>query len=97
MAEDVLMDYGTVQAMANALNTAASTLKAIDGVLTTIEGVLIGSAFVGMIGAAAAAYVDDIRSAVGQVETLCDDTAKEVNDAIKAIRDGDLSGSSHFV
>jgi hypothetical protein len=97
MAEDVLMDYAVVQTMANTLGTASSVLNTVNGILSTVEAVLIGSAFVGVIGAAAAAYVDDIRSAVSSVETLCDTTNKEVNDAIKAIRDGDTTGSSHFV
>lgn len=97
MAADVQMDYGTVQTMANVLSTAGQTLSVVNGVLATVSAILTGAAFVGGVSAAAAVYVENVRSNVNKVSGMCNELSSDVNGAIKAIRDGDMSGSQRFV
>jgi hypothetical protein len=94
---DVQMDYGTVQTMANVLGTAAGTLSTVNGALATVSAILTGAAFLGGVSAAAAVYVENVRQYVSTCSSMCNELSSDVNGAIKAIRDGDMSGSQRFV
>lgn len=97
MASDVSMDYGVVQTMADTFSTASDTLKAINTALEAVEAVLTATAFIGLVGGAAAAEIENIRQNVSSVSNVCSTMNGDCTGAIKAIRDGDYSGSQRFV
>jgi hypothetical protein len=97
MANDVVIDYPTVQTMADVVGTAADTLKGINSALSVVEGILIGTAFIGFVGGAAAMYIENVRGNVDNIAGICTELSNDLNGAIKALRDGDFSGSQRFV
>jgi len=97
MANDVVIDFPVVQTMSDVVGTAADTLNGVNTALATVEGILIGSAFIGFVGAAAAAYIHNLRDGIGEIANICSELNGDLNGAVKALRDGDYSGSQRFV
>jgi uncharacterized protein YukE len=93
---DIHMDYGMVQNVADVCNTAAETLNKVNQVLTRVADVVAASAFTGFVGTAAAEEIESIRQAVSKLAGSATTINGDLNGAIKAIRDGDLSGSQRF-
>jgi len=97
MANDVQIDFAVVQTMADVMSTTAETLGIVNNTLMGIEGVLAASAFIGFVGGAAAAYIENIRESVSSISDMATELNSDLNGAIKALRDGDFSGSQRFV
>src|SRR5690349_1354139 len=97
MASDVSMDYGTVQKIADTFKTGADTLNKVNQALEAVEAILTATAFIGLVGGAAAAEIENIRQNVSKVANICTTLDNDTVGAIKAIRDGDYSGSQRFV
>jgi hypothetical protein len=94
---DVRIDYGMVQNVADVCNTAAETLNTVNQILTGVADVVAASAFVGFVGAAVAEEIESIRASVSKLASTATMMNGDLNGAIKALRDGDLSGSQRFV
>jgi len=98
MAEEVFMDIPQVERMAKAFNTFGETLDAVSRVLQGIVMTLRVSAFLTLGGGAAAAvWLDRIQKNMKRMADKMRELSGDVNDAIRAYRDGDLSGSRRFV
>jgi len=94
---DVLMDFPTVEAMANTFGVAAGTLGTVNTALQTVATLLSATALIGGIGAAAAAYVANIQQNVQKLSEICTEMKGDLQGAVVSIRDGDESGSKRFV
>ncbi|MDW8299639.1 MAG: hypothetical protein RML95_09910 [Anaerolineae bacterium] len=95
---DVAMDYEVVGRMAKIFGTSGEVLKTVGTVLEIAAKVLKASAFFGLIGNLALAYyLDNIATKCKTLSETCIEMDGDLQGAIKALRDGDYSGSTRFV
>lgn len=98
MAEEVYMDVPQVERMASSFNTMSDILNAVANVLEAVSMTLKATAFVGLVGGyAVSAYLDRIRPRLTQAAQKMEELSGDINGAVVAYRDGDLSGSQRFV
>lgn len=98
MTVEVSMDYEAVETMAQGFEQAAATLRNVDRALEVAIGVLKASAFMGLAGnQMLALYLEGIRPNVTRLAATCHELQMDLYGAIRALRDGDLSGSRRFV
>jgi hypothetical protein len=94
---EVRMDYEAVGAMAEQFATSADTLHRLNRALETAITLLRLSAFVGNVGSTALAhYLEGIQPAIMRLAGTCEELSDDLVGAIRALRDGDLSGSQRF-
>lgn len=97
MATEVFMDIPKVEAMSKRFKQFGDILEAIAKVLKTTITILKATALFGAIGNfALAAYLERIEPKVRRMATKMDDLSNDITGAIKAYRDGDMSGSQRF-
>jgi hypothetical protein len=98
MADEVYMDIPAVERMAKAFSGFGDTLSAVEKTLQALSITLKVTAFLTLGGSAAAAtLVDRILPRVKQLAEKMQELSGDITSAIKAYRDGDLSGSQRFV
>lgn len=98
MTTEVHMDYDVVEAIADQFDTAADTLHDMNRALETAISLLRVSAFVGNVGSAALAhYLGGIQPAVTRLAATCEELSADLVGAVRALRDGDVSGSRYFI
>ena len=98
MADEVYMDIPAVERMAKAFAGFGDTLSAVEKTLQALSITLKVTAFLTLGGSAAAAtLVDRILPRVKQLAEKMQELSGDITSAIKAYRDGDLSGSQRFV
>lgn len=98
MADEVFMDIPRVEQMAKSFQTFGSVLEGVAKALMAISIALKATAWLSLgATAAAAAFVDRIRPNVDKAGQKMHELSGDINSAIKAYRDGDLSGSKRFV
>lgn len=97
MATEVFMDIPKVEAMSKRFKQFGDILETIAKVLKTTITILKATALFGAIGNfALAAYLERIEPKVRRMATKMDDLSNDITGAIKAYRDGDMSGSQRF-
>jgi len=95
---DVAMDYEVVGRMAKIFATSGDVLKTVGTVLEIAAKTLKASAMFGLVGNLALAYyLDNIATACKRLSETCIEMDGDLQGAIKALRDGDYSGSTRFV
>lgn len=95
---DVAMDYEVVARMAKIFGTSGEVLKTVGQVLEVAAKILKASAMFGMVGNLALAYyLDNIATKCKTLSATCIEMDGDLQGAIKALRDGDYSGSTRFV
>jgi hypothetical protein len=95
---DVAMDYEVVARMAKIFGTSGEVLKTVGNVLEVAAKILKASAMFGMVGNLALAYyLDNIATKCKTLSATCVEMDGDLQGAIKALRDGDYSGSTRFV
>lgn len=98
MADEVFMDIPAVEKMAKSFDDFG---QALDGVAKVLQGISITlkvSAFLTLGGSAAAsAMIDRILPRLKKLSEKMIELSGDVDSAVKAYRDGDLSGSRRFV
>jgi uncharacterized protein YukE len=98
MATETYMEVPVVEGYATRFAELAQTTKDIT---TTIEGVMAqirDVAFVGECGHKLYKWwTDEKKPLLEQLSARFENISKDIRDAIKAYRDGDYSGSQHFV
>lgn len=98
MADEVYMDIPRVEQMSKTFETFGSILEGVAKALLAISIAMKAAAWVSFgATAAAAAYADRIRPNVDKAAQKMHELSGDITGAIKAYRDGDLSGSKRFV
>jgi hypothetical protein len=98
MADEVFMDIPRVEQMSKTFETFGSILEGVAKALLAISIAMKAAAWVSFgATAAAAAYADRIRPNVDKAAQKMHELSGDITGAIKAYRDGDLSGSKRFV
>ncbi len=98
MADEVYMDIPRVEQMSKNFQTFGSVLEGVSKALLAISIALKAAAWLSLgATAAAAAYADRIRPNVDKAAAKMHELSSDITSAIKAYRDGDLSGSKRFV
>lgn len=98
MADEVFMDIPRVEQMSKSFETFGSILEGVAKALLAISIAMKAAAWVSFgATAAAAAYADRIRPNVDKAAQKMHELSGDITGAIKAYRDGDLSGSKRFV
>ena len=98
MADEVFMDIPRVEQMSKTFETFGSILEGVAKALLAISIAMKAAAWVSFgATAAAAAYADRIRPNVDKAAQKMHELSGDITGAVKAYRDGDLSGSKRFV
>lgn len=96
--DEVYMDIPSVEKMAQQFETFGEVLDGISKAVEAIATSLKISAFFSMgMTYAAAQYMEKLAPRVKKAAAQMRELSKDLKDAIKAYRDGDKSGSQHFV
>jgi hypothetical protein len=98
MADEVYMDIPRVEQMSKSFETFGSILEGVAKALLAISIAMKAAAWLSLgATAAAAAYADRIRPNVDKAAKKMHELSGDLNSAIRAYRDGDLSGSKRFI
>lgn len=98
MAQEVYMDIPQVEKISKSFGTFGEILDAVGKTLEAISAVLKATAWLSLGSTAAlAAFIDRILPNIKRVAAKMKELSGDITSAIKAYRDGDLSGSRRFV
>jgi L-serine deaminase len=98
MADEVFMDIPQVEKMSKDFHTFGEVLDAVAKALEAISILLKATAWLSLgATAAVATFIDRIRPNVKKAADKMKELSTDINSAIRAYRDGDLSGSRRFV
>jgi len=98
MADEVFMDIPAVEKMSKSFDTFGEVLQAVSKVLQAISISLKLAAFVSLgATAAASAMIDRIQPRLKTLGDKMVELSGDLDGAIRAYRDGDMSGSQRFV
>ncbi len=92
----VYMDIGYVTEMVQTFKRLGSVLRDIATALNIAKTALRMTAFLGGVGAAAAQVVENFQKAVEQMSQKMIELSGDVDGALRAFRDGDVTGSQRF-
>jgi type II secretory pathway component PulF len=93
----VTMKVDEVREISNMFRGFGSTLKTISKTLEAISNALKLTAWLSLSAAVASAALDQLLLHIKKAAEEMDATAKDIEGAIKALHEGDLSGSQRFV
>lgn len=98
MAEEVYMDIPQVEKISKDFQTFGDVLDAVGKALEALSMLMKATAWISL-GAteAVAQFIDHIRPNVKNAADAMKVLSADVTSAIRAYRDGDYSGSRHFV
>ncbi|MCX6080282.1 MAG: hypothetical protein NTW32_12175 [Chloroflexi bacterium] len=98
MADEVYMDIPQVEKMSKDFQTFGDVLEAVNKTLEALSMLMKATAWISF-GATTAisTYIDRIRPNVKRSADKMKELSNDLMSAIRAYRDGDLSGSKHFV
>jgi type II secretory pathway component PulF len=98
MAQEVYMDIPQVEKISKSFETFGEILDAVAKTLEAVSAVLKATAWLSLGSTAAvAAFIDRILPNIKRVAAKMKELAGDITGAIKAYRDGDMSGSRRFV
>lgn len=97
MADEVFMDIPAVEKMSKSFDSFGEVLETVAGVLKALSISLKVASFMSLgATAAAAAMIDRIQPRLKQLGQKMQELSGDITGAVKAYRDGDLSGSQRF-
>ena len=97
MAQEVYMDIPQVEKISKSFGTFGEILDAVAKTLEAISAVLKATAWLSLGSTAAVAtFIDRILPNIKRVAAKMKELSGDVMGAIKAYRDGDMSGSRRF-
>jgi len=97
MADEVFMDIPQVEKMSKDFKTFGDVLDAVSKTLEALSLLMKATAWISLgATAAVATFIDRIRPNVKKASEKMKELAEDLNSAIRAYRDGDLSGSRRF-
>lgn len=95
---DVKIDYELVGKMSEIFGTSGDVLKTVGTVLEAVGKALQAADMFGILGLKALGfYLDNIGTKCKKLGEHCKEMQGDLQGAIKALRDGDFSGSTRFV
>ena len=98
MAQEVFMDIPQVEKMSKTFDGFGDTLDAVAKTLEALSLLLKATAWLSLGSTAAmAAFIDRILPNIKNSAAKMKEIASDVMSAIKAYRDGDMTGSRRFV
>ena len=98
MADEVFMDIPRVEQLSKSFQTFGSVLEGVSKALLAISMAMKASAWLSLgATAAVAAYADRIRPNVDKAAKKMHELSGDITSAIRAYRDGDMSGSKRFI
>jgi len=96
-SQGVYMDTDAVRDMAKNFGTIGEVLQGVNKALEALSNILKASAFVGLIGLAAVAYIiDSTRPQIEEVAEKCEEINKDLEVSVDAYERGDELGSTRF-
>jgi hypothetical protein len=97
MAEEVFMDIPAVEKMSKDFQTFGNILQGVSKTLQALSMVLKATAWLSLgATSAVAAFIDRIKPNVDKAAEKMHELSGDIQSAIRAYRDGDLSGSRRF-
>ena len=98
MAEEVYMDIPQVEKMSKDFQTFGDVLEAVNKTLEALSMLMKATAWISFGATTAiATFIDRIRPNVKRSADKMKELSGDLMSAIRAYRDGDLSGSRRFV
>ena len=98
MADEVYMDIPQVEKMSKDFQTFGDVLEAVNKTLEAISMLMKATAWISFGATTAiATFIDRIRPNVKRSADKMKELSGDLMSAIRAYRDGDLSGSRRFV
>ena len=98
MADEVFMDIPRVEQLSKSFQTFGSVLEGVSKALLAISMAMKASAWLSLgATAAVAANADRIRPNVDKAAKKMHELSGDITSAIRAYRDGDMSGSKRFI
>ncbi len=98
MADEVYMDIPQVEKMSKDFQTFGDVLDAVNKTLEALSMLMKATAWISFGATTAiATYIDNIRPNVKRAADKMKELANDLMSAIRAYRDGDISGSKHFI
>ncbi len=97
MTDEVFMDIPAVEKMSKDFQTFGSILEGVAKTLEALSLVLKATAWLSLgATAAVATFIDRIKPNVQKAAQKMHELSGDIQSAIRAYRDGDLSGSRRF-
>jgi hypothetical protein len=98
MADEVFMDIPQVEKMSKDFQTFGDVLEAVNKTLEALSMLMKATAWLSLGATTAiATFIDRIRPNVKKAADKMKELSNDLMSAIRAYRDGDLSGSKRFV
>lgn len=98
MADEVYMDIPQVEKISKDFGTFGEVLEAVNKTLEALSMLMKATAWISFGATTAiATFIDRIRPNVKRAADKMKELSNDIQSAIHAYRDGDLSGSKHFV
>jgi hypothetical protein len=94
--QDVLMDYEAVAQVAIVFDNAADAFRTLLGPLGTIAQQLVGQAYVGQTGNAAANGLARIQERINLLVKRCEEMNSDIRTAMQNYQVGDADGAEQF-
>jgi len=97
MANEVYMNVPVVRDMGKKLSDISDVLNTVAKTLEMISTALKASFFLGLVGAAAVALIDQVKPQIQTLADQCSSLSKAVNSSVDAFERGDMEGANLFM
>src|SRR5215212_2231430 len=97
MANEVYMNVPVVCDMGKKLSDISDVLNTVAKTLEMISTALKASFFLGLVGAAAVALIDQVKPQIQTLADQCESLSKAVGASVDAFESGDMQGSNLFL
>jgi hypothetical protein len=95
-SDGVYMDVPAVRAMAKKCREIADILRAVLKVLEALALMLKTTAFVGLVGAAASAMVEQAKQVINTLADNIEELGRDLDVSVTAYEKGDAEGATRF-
>ncbi len=96
-SQGVYMDTDAVRDMAKNFGTIGEVLQGVNKALEALSNILKATAFVGLVGGAALAFIiDSTRPQIEDIAEKCEEINKDLDVSVAAYERGDELGSTRF-
>lgn len=97
MANEVYMNVPVVRDMSKKLSDISDVLNTVAKTLEMISTALKASFFLGLVGAAAVALIDEVKPQIQTLSDQCSSLSKAVSSSVDAFERGDMDGANLFM
>ena len=96
MKDGVYMDIPAVRDFSKKFYQINETLTQVLKVLNTLSTLLKTTAFIGVVGGAAAQFIDTIKPYIEKVAEKCSEISQDITASVDAFERGDDLGAARF-